>query len=110
VPRVREALAVRLAFPCGTCPRICGTAARGAEVITAEQVRDLTARVNELDDALLAAEKAGRVTEQVVLKRERANLLTELADLLRAAGRDDVGARLAARRDRIDADALFHKL
>jgi hypothetical protein len=74
--------------------------------VTSQQVADLTERVNRLDDDLHAAKRNGRVTEQVVLLRERAHLWTELADLLRAAGRSDVGARLAAGRDLIDADRL----
>jgi hypothetical protein len=69
---------------------------------TKEMVR-VAQKLNELDDALGAAQRVGNVSEQVALLRERGRVWRGYAVLLEQSGRDSVGATLAALRDETNA-------
>lgn len=70
-----------------------------------EMVR-VAAELNELDDQLTAAERAGNVSEQVAVLRARSRVWRRWADHLERAGRENHPAVLASMRDAISADRL----
>lgn len=66
----------------------------------------LTEAMDVVDDELRAAELIDDLPGQIVALRERAKLWRRYGEILTAAGRDSVGAELAAQRDEISADTL----
>jgi hypothetical protein len=71
-----------------------------------DQLRILADRMDELDDELYAAERAGNVSAQIAALRERARCWREWGEHLKANGRDHSGSELAAMRDESTADRL----
>jgi hypothetical protein len=67
------------------------------------ELRTLSGRMDRLDDELVAAERAGNASERIALLRERARAWRAYSTLLGQAGRDSVGATLAAMRDETTA-------
>jgi hypothetical protein len=74
--------------------------------MTAEEMTEIAARLNALDDELGAAEQQGTVSAQVAILRERSRVWRWWADRLLADGREAHPAILASQRDAISADRL----
>lgn len=74
--------------------------------MTADETRRFGDQLSRLDEELYRAELTGNLSERITLLRERAQVWTQLAAALADAGRDDVGARLAAQRDAVNANRL----
>lgn len=74
--------------------------------MTDDEMVRIAAKLNELDDQLHAAERAGNVSDQVAVLRERSRVWRSWADQLLASGREAYPAMLAAQRDTASADRL----
>jgi hypothetical protein len=70
------------------------------------EMKKVAAKLNALDDELGAAERAGTVSAQVAILRERSRVWQAWADRLLADNREATPAVLAAQRDAISADRL----
>jgi len=74
--------------------------------MTDKKMQEMAERLNQLDDELHAAERAGNVSAQIAALRERARCWREWAEHLAKAGRDNHAAVLSAMRDEITAGQL----
>jgi septal ring factor EnvC (AmiA/AmiB activator) len=74
--------------------------------VTAEEMTRIAAKLNELDDALHAAERADNLSAQVAALRERSRVWRSWADMLDQTGREAYPAILASQRDATSADRL----
>jgi hypothetical protein len=74
--------------------------------VNAEKTALISARIDQLDDMIYAAERTNDVPEQIKCLKSRSSYWYKWAEMLRVAGRDTTAALTSARRDETEAAQL----